>query len=158
MEERRRERRETPRQTELHVSLMCMFQVRPVAVWGSSAPCPSCSVTSTTCATSPPVMTTPTGSPHLSPCPWAWHLSLEKASNPSLAGLQTFSFLFLDTHSAHETLTSSSSCACRCAVCEAPAMVIAVHSQTIMIPPCPYGWHSLWIGYSFVMVRSWCKC
>lgn len=45
-------------------------------------------------------------------------------------------------------------CVCRCAVCEAPAMVIAVHSQTIMIPPCPYGWDSLWIGYSFVMVSS----
>lgn len=42
----------------------------------------------------------------------------------------------------------------RCAVCEAPAMVIAVHSQTIMIPPCPRGWDSLWIGYSFVMHTS----
>ncbi|KAF7243598.1 Collagen alpha-1(IV) chain [Varanus komodoensis] len=39
----------------------------------------------------------------------------------------------------------------RCAVCEAPAMVIAVHSQTVQIPPCPEGWSSLWIGYSFVM-------
>lgn len=42
----------------------------------------------------------------------------------------------------------------RCAVCEAPAMVIAVHSQTIQIPPCPEGWSSLWIGYSFVMVSA----
>ncbi|TKS67045.1 Collagen alpha-1(IV) chain [Collichthys lucidus] len=42
----------------------------------------------------------------------------------------------------------------RCAVCEAPAMVIAIHSQTIMIPPCPHGWDSLWIGYSFVMHTS----
>lgn len=33
-------------------------------------------------------------------------------------------------------------------------MVIAVHSQTIAIPPCPQGWMSLWIGYSFVMVRE----
>lgn len=33
-------------------------------------------------------------------------------------------------------------------------MVIAVHSQTIQIPPCPEGWSSLWIGYSFVMVSS----
>jgi integrin beta 8 len=33
-------------------------------------------------------------------------------------------------------------------------MVIAVHSQTIMIPACPHGWDSLWIGYSFVMVSS----
>ncbi|NWV34983.1 CO4A1 protein, partial [Grantiella picta] len=42
----------------------------------------------------------------------------------------------------------------RCSVCEAPAMVIAVHSQTIQIPPCPEGWSSLWIGYSFVMHTS----
>lgn len=42
----------------------------------------------------------------------------------------------------------------RCAVCEAPAMVMAVHSQTIQIPPCPNGWSSLWIGYSFVMHTS----
>ncbi|KAH0621778.1 hypothetical protein JD844_023402 [Phrynosoma platyrhinos] len=42
----------------------------------------------------------------------------------------------------------------RCAVCEAPAMVMAVHSQTIQIPPCPDGWRSLWIGYSFVMHTS----
>ena len=40
----------------------------------------------------------------------------------------------------------------RCAVCEAPAVVIAVHSQTIQIPRCPQGWDSLWIGYSFMMV------
>lgn len=33
-------------------------------------------------------------------------------------------------------------------------MVIAVHSQTIAIPACPQGWVSLWIGYSFVMVRE----
>jgi len=42
----------------------------------------------------------------------------------------------------------------RCAVCEAPAMVMAVHSQTIQIPQCPSGWSSLWIGYSFVMHTS----
>lgn len=42
--------------------------------------------------------------------------------------------------------------ACRCAVCEAPAMVIAVHSQTIQIPTCPANWEALWIGYSFMMV------
>lgn len=40
----------------------------------------------------------------------------------------------------------------RCAVCEAPAMVIAVHSQTIQIPSCPSSWDTLWIGYSFMMV------
>jgi len=32
-------------------------------------------------------------------------------------------------------------------------MIIAIHSQTIMIPVCPHSWDSLWIGYSFVMVR-----
>merc|ERR1711973_562064 len=37
-------------------------------------------------------------------------------------------------------------------VCEAPANVIAVHSQSVNIPDCPRGWGSLWIGYSFVMV------
>ncbi|KAK9393432.1 collagen alpha-1IV chain-like [Crotalus adamanteus] len=42
----------------------------------------------------------------------------------------------------------------RCTVCEAPAMVIAVHSQTIQIPSCPQGWNSLWIGYSFMMHTS----
>lgn len=40
----------------------------------------------------------------------------------------------------------------RCAVCEAPTHVIAVHSQTIEVPPCPYGWYSLWNGFSFMMV------
>uniref|UniRef100_F6XWL2 Collagen type IV alpha 5 chain n=2 Tax=Monodelphis domestica TaxID=13616 RepID=F6XWL2_MONDO len=42
----------------------------------------------------------------------------------------------------------------RCAVCEAPATVIAIHSQTIQIPQCPRGWDSLWIGYSFMMHMS----
>lgn len=40
----------------------------------------------------------------------------------------------------------------RCAVCEAPTHVIAVHSQTVDVPQCPYGWYSLWNGYSFMMV------
>ncbi|XP_017491806.1 PREDICTED: collagen alpha-2(IV) chain-like, partial [Rhagoletis zephyria] len=39
----------------------------------------------------------------------------------------------------------------RCTVCEAPANVIAVHSQTLEIPYCPTNWTSLWIGYSFAM-------
>lgn len=44
---------------------------------------------------------------------------------------------------------------CRCSVCEARAStVIAVHSQTSMIPTCPTNWVSLWTGYSFVMVSS----
>ncbi|KAJ8405820.1 hypothetical protein AAFF_G00312570 [Aldrovandia affinis] len=42
----------------------------------------------------------------------------------------------------------------RCAVCEAPAMVIAVHSQTIQLPSCPRNWEPLWIGYSFMMHTS----
>lgn len=40
----------------------------------------------------------------------------------------------------------------RCVVCEAPANVIAVHSQSMSIPECPSGgWNQLWIGYSFAM-------
>ncbi|KAF4526481.1 hypothetical protein B566_EDAN013581, partial [Ephemera danica] len=39
----------------------------------------------------------------------------------------------------------------RCTVCEAPANVIAIHSQSLHIPKCPTGWTGLWIGYSFVM-------
>lgn len=44
----------------------------------------------------------------------------------------------------------------RCSVCEAPAVAIAVHSQDVSIPHCPAGWRSLWIGYSFLMVRGAC--
>ena len=40
----------------------------------------------------------------------------------------------------------------RCVVCDAPANVIAVHSQTVQVPDCPDGWRGLWIGYSFAMV------
>lgn len=40
----------------------------------------------------------------------------------------------------------------RCVVCEAPANVLAVHSQSSALPECPSGWASLWIGYSFIMV------
>lgn len=43
----------------------------------------------------------------------------------------------------------------RCVVCDAPANVIAVHSQEMSIPECPIGWKGLWIGYSFAMV-SYC--
>ena len=42
----------------------------------------------------------------------------------------------------------------RCSVCLAPAPVIAVHSQSTSIPPCPQGWGQLWVGYSFVMVST----
>lgn len=40
----------------------------------------------------------------------------------------------------------------RCAVCEAPAPAIAIHSQSTLIPNCPLNWMSLWSGYSFLMV------
>lgn len=43
----------------------------------------------------------------------------------------------------------------RCVVCEVPANVIAVHSQTLDIPSCPVGWSVMWIGYSFVMVSNY---
>lgn len=39
----------------------------------------------------------------------------------------------------------------RCVVCEVPANVLAVHSQSLNIPDCPQGWTGLWIGYSFLM-------
>lgn len=42
----------------------------------------------------------------------------------------------------------------RCSVCETTFNVIAVHSQTTLIPECPGGWESLWTGYSFVMVKK----
>lgn len=42
----------------------------------------------------------------------------------------------------------------RCSVCETTSNVIAVHSQTPLIPQCPQGWESLWTGYSFVMVKK----
>ena len=29
--------------------------------------------------------------------------------------------------------------------------VMAVHSQSMMVPECPIGWKGLWIGYSFAM-------
>ena len=40
----------------------------------------------------------------------------------------------------------------RCAVCDLPNAVVAVHSQTAELPACPAGWASLWSGYSFLMV------
>ena len=42
----------------------------------------------------------------------------------------------------------------RCAVCESPAHVIAVHSQAVEVPDCPVGWSPLWHGFSFAMVRE----
>lgn len=40
----------------------------------------------------------------------------------------------------------------RCVVCEAPANIIAIHSQSTGFPECPQGWNGLWVGYSFIMV------
>lgn len=41
----------------------------------------------------------------------------------------------------------------RCAVCDVPSNVIAVHSQTNQVPACPNGWQEMWTGYSFAMVH-----
>lgn len=40
----------------------------------------------------------------------------------------------------------------RCAVCEAVAPAVALHSQGHEVPACPLGWRSLWTGYSFLSV------
>ena len=42
----------------------------------------------------------------------------------------------------------------RCSVCQSPSPLLAVHSQNVVLPDCPRGWHPLWNGYSFVMVRK----
>ena len=42
----------------------------------------------------------------------------------------------------------------RCAVCETPSHVIALHSQSVNVPSCPQNWDPLWQGYSFLMVSS----
>jgi integrin beta 8 len=42
----------------------------------------------------------------------------------------------------------------QCNVCEAPANVFAVHSQTAEVPSCPKGYYSLWLGYSFLAHTS----
>lgn len=40
----------------------------------------------------------------------------------------------------------------RCVVCEAPADLVAVHSQDEFEPRCPANWESVgWTGYSFLM-------
>ncbi|XP_019622228.1 PREDICTED: collagen alpha-2(IV) chain-like [Branchiostoma belcheri] len=40
----------------------------------------------------------------------------------------------------------------RCAVCLTKDLTMAVHSQrAAVIPDCPIGWRSLWVGYSFLM-------
>jgi len=42
----------------------------------------------------------------------------------------------------------------KCSVCESPTRLIAVHSQSMDVPKCPPNWREMWIGYSFVMVRT----
>jgi len=39
----------------------------------------------------------------------------------------------------------------RCSVCEARTRIIAVHSQSMKLPDCPYDWEELWTGYSYLM-------
>ncbi|GFO06154.1 collagen alpha-1(iv) chain [Plakobranchus ocellatus] len=39
----------------------------------------------------------------------------------------------------------------RCVVCETPSPIIAVHSQSMMVPNCPSGWSEVWVGFSFVL-------
>jgi integrin beta 8 len=39
----------------------------------------------------------------------------------------------------------------KCAVCETPTRVMALHSQTMDRPDCPQNWQYLWEGWSFVM-------
>lgn len=130
-----------------------LFQARPAAVCAGSAPCPSCSATSTTSATSPPATTTPTGCPHLNPCPCPWPPSLERASSRTSAGRVERGKEMRSDEGRCKVFDFTLLCyVSRCAVCEAPAMVIAVHSQTIQIPTCPSSWEALWIGYSFMMV------
>ncbi|XP_048000641.1 collagen alpha-2(IV) chain-like [Leguminivora glycinivorella] len=42
----------------------------------------------------------------------------------------------------------------RCVVCEVPYNVMAVHSQSAIVPRCPTGWDELWTGYSFAAVTD----
>ena len=44
----------------------------------------------------------------------------------------------------------------KCAVCESPSHVVALHSQSTDLPDCPLGWSPLWHGYSFAMVSESC--
>jgi len=39
----------------------------------------------------------------------------------------------------------------KCAVCETPSKVIAIHSQSMNVPECPENWDFMWEGYSFLM-------
>lgn len=42
----------------------------------------------------------------------------------------------------------------RCAVCESPTPVFAIHSQSQRVPSCPDGYDLLWTGYSFVFTSA----
>ncbi|KAI6240220.1 Collagen IV NC1 domain-containing protein [Aphelenchoides fujianensis] len=39
----------------------------------------------------------------------------------------------------------------RCAVCEIPTQIMAVHSQDSYVPQCPPSWSPYYSGYSFAM-------
>lgn len=39
----------------------------------------------------------------------------------------------------------------RCSVCETTSPIMAVHSQSMMVPDCPSGWDQAWIGYSHIL-------
>jgi len=44
----------------------------------------------------------------------------------------------------------------RCSVCQAPAPIMTIHSQSSTTPSCPHHWRELWSGFSFIMVGSTC--
>lgn len=71
------------------ISRICLLhQAQPAAAWAGSAPCPSCSATSTTSAASHRATTTPTGCPRQSPCRCPWKLWPGRASSLTSAGGQ----------------------------------------------------------------------
>lgn len=45
----------------------------------------------------------------------------------------------------------------RCSVCESRTSIIAVHSQSMVLPDCPFDWEELWVGYSYLMVSIKCE-
>jgi integrin beta 8 len=42
----------------------------------------------------------------------------------------------------------------KCAACEAPGTIFALHSQTMETPECPANYNALWLGYSFLQHTS----
>jgi len=110
----------------------------------SSPPCRSCSAISTMCATTPAGTTSPTGSaPQL---PSQWCQSSSQKSKSIFLGEDRQALIKKNSWLVQLSLFF------RCSVCEVPANVMAIHSQSNNIPDCPAGWNGLWIGWSFVMV------